>query len=142
MYLFNVHISILSIVLSVIVFMLVGMLWYSPFLFGTIWMKLVDMPKTMTPAMRRKANISMFFMIIPALVESYVLALVILNLFAPTWKDAIHIAMLLWLGFIATTMATDHLFNSKQKPWKLFFINAGYQFFCLIIAALIIIHFR
>jgi len=124
------QINYLAVLVCAIVFMALGFFWYSPMLFAKQWMKLVkktekDIKKDAKPQMYIAA-----FVI--ALIISYMLANII-NIYQAT--GAINGAITgfwVWLGFTATTTATEYLFEGR--PRYLYFINTGYQLVAFIIA--------
>ena len=79
----------------------------------------------------------------PAYAVSFVCWLVmatVLALVAPHFGDGvgamIHMALLLWLGFAATTGLTTNVFS--DKPVRLWLIDAGYQVVSLTIMATVL----
>jgi len=107
--------TFLAIVVSAVVGMVVGALWYSPLLFGKTWMKLMGLTKSsMDKAKKKGMGKSYFTMFISLLVMAYALSL-FLNV------DGLMGAFWIWLGFIATIMFGSVIWEGK--PLKLYFIN-------------------
>ncbi len=131
-------VNIWGVVLSAIAAMIIGMLWYSRVLFGKKWSKLVGMTPDMEAAARKRGNKSYPVMFVAALVTAYILGLFINNMFVPTLNSALLVAFFAWLGFVATSMSGEYLFNAKLKPWMLYAINAGYQLVTLLVSAVIL----
>jgi hypothetical protein len=46
------------------------------------------------------------------------------------------VGIAVWAGFVMTTQLTDKLFG--RRPWKLFFINTGYQLVCYLVMGAIL----
>jgi hypothetical protein len=141
MHIFAVPVNLWSVLLGAVAAMILGMIWYGP-LFGKKWMQLVGMtPDTMADA-KKGALKSYVFMFIAALVTAYVLGVFLNGVATFFIKDALVVAFVAWLGFIATSMSADYLFNAKPKPWTLYLINAGYQLGNLLLMAVIYYYLR
>ncbi|MES2437215.1 MAG: DUF1761 domain-containing protein [Patescibacteria group bacterium] len=134
-------INVLPVVLAAFSTMVIGMLWYSPVMFGTKWMQLVGMTAEMTPEAKKRAKFAYVFMAISAVVMAYVLALFIENMFVLSMNGALTIALFAWVGFVATSMTGEYLFNAKPKPWALYILNSGYYLVALLANAIIIFTF-
>ena len=97
--------------------MIIGFLWYSKMLFGATWMKLSGISE----ANMKKANSNMPIlygtMFVASLVMAYVLAHFAKYAGAATLTDGAVAGFWAWLGFVATTMLSSSLFESK--PIKL-----------------------
>lgn len=133
--------EIFGVVLATVAFMIIGMFWYSPMLFGKKWMEAVGMTQEMASAAKKNTTASYVYMTISALVMTYILALFIKNLFIPSLFQAAMVGVLAWIGFIATSGSSEHLFNAKPKPWMLYYINTGYYLISLIISSAILFIF-
>ncbi len=134
------NVNIWGVIISAVAFMVLGSLWYSPLLFGKQWMKLLGLTPDMKPH-KKSIVLSYVGMTVSALVMAYVESVFMKNMFVTWQKDAFHVALLLWVGFIATSSAGEYLFNPKPKMWRLYWINAGYYLVQLVIGAFIIFHF-
>jgi hypothetical protein len=139
---YSYSVNSLAVLLLVIASMVIGSLWYSPFLFGTIWMKLVGMTPEMKPEIKKTANKAYALMLIPSLVMAYVLALIIKNMFIRDLGMALLVGFFIWLGFVATTGSSEYIFNAKPKPWTLYLINVSYQLVNILVGACIVFWLR
>ena len=114
--------------------MVIGALWYSPLLFGTIWLKLIG--KTADDITKQDANRSMMFSVIPGVLLSVLMA-VLLGFIGPrTVLDAIGIATLVSAGFIG--MSALNLVIYEGRSFKLLLINVGYSLVSLNVLAVIL----
>ncbi len=141
MYIFSVNVW--GVLLGAALAMVLGMIWYGP-LFGKKWMQLVGMTAEVSTAAKKRAQTSYIFMTVSALLTAYVLAIFIKNLIVvySTPYQSLLVAFCAWLGFIATSMSHEYLFNAKPKPWMLYVINAGYNLVSLLLMALAIFWLR
>lgn len=132
---FDVDINYLAILVAALIPMVLGMPWYDPHTpTGKAWMKWMKIdhndPASKAQAKKEmpKAMIGMF---ISALVMSCVLAHFIVFTRATTFLLGIETGFWLWLGFIATSMASAVFFT--KKPWKIFWIDSGFYLVALVL---------
>lgn len=127
----------LPILASGVFYMLLGMLWYSPFLFGNSWMKLSGLTKESMeekkPQMARIYFVSFIFAIASVWILSYLFD----QLFITETFGAIGFAVTLWLGFSGLLTAGEYLYLSNS--WTLFLINSGFRLLFLVGSAIILV---
>ena len=138
----DIPINYLAILASGIAAMAIGFLWYGP-LFGKMWSDLmgwgVKTPEELAE-MQRKARPAYAITFVASLVMAYVLAHALV--FASTYLNVSGIwAGLMggfwnWLGFVAPVTIGTVLWDGK--PWKLWFINAGYWLVQLLVMGVIL----
>ncbi len=115
-------ITIGAVALCVIAYMILGMIWYSHILFGTVWAKLTGrgaekLQNEDTTKMYGLSAISAFVM---AFVLNYVMAEVEVQ----SYPEALLLGFMLWLGFTFTSTLVNNTFQGR--PRKLLFIDSGY----------------
>lgn len=125
-----IPINYMAVILAAIVQMALGALWYGP-LFGKPWLSAVGFTDEHIKAVKAKGmGGSYTLMAVGALVMSWVLATFIGSAEAHygIWSAGFgaHIAVLLWLGFVAPVTLGSVLWEGRS--WKLWFLNAGYYF--------------
>ena len=125
-------ISFLAVIVAAIVSFVVGMLWYSPVLFGKIWMKHMkiteeDMQKSKEEGMTKQILLGF----ITSLVAAYSFGL----LDAMSTAGVFYIAFVVWLGFQVTIFFENVLW--EKKPFPLFVISAGYKLATVMATALV-----
>lgn len=122
-----VPINLMAILVAAIAAVILGSVWYGP-LFGKKWMHLMGIAMNPTPENKRKMMKSYVLMFIGTLLMAYVLAHVLIFSMAymnTAGLDAgITAGIWVWLGFVAPTTVGMVLWEGK--PWKLWFIVAGY----------------
>ena len=131
------NVSILGLIISVILNMGVGMLWYGP-IFGEMWMKLVgitkkDIEKAMKTGMQKTYALALF----SAFIMSYVTGIMITNFGAETVFEGMLIGFVLWIGFIATTMFNRVLW--ENAPTKLYLIQISHFLVVLMLTSIIFV---
>lgn len=123
-----------AILVCIISNMVIGALWYSPVLFGNVWLKLIG--KKPEDISKEDANKSMMLSIIPAALSIIFLALTLAFVNASTILDALIISTLMSLGFIGMSALNLVLFEGRS--FKLMVLNVGYSFVAFNIAAVIL----
>ena len=130
-----------AVLASVILFQVIGSLWYSPFLFGKKWMSLMGVtPEKMQDAKKEKVKMVKQYSvnIFSSLILTYAMAVFVSYSVVATIPSGILIALVLWIGFVATTNAMEYIWNVNNKPWELYFINTGYYLVAMIIVGIVL----
>ncbi len=121
-----VQVNLLAVLACGVAAMVLGSLWYSPLLFGNIWMKELGIKKeAMTDSMKKKMIVSYIFGFIGSLVTAYVLGQMIAYNSLDTFAKAVWLGLFIWLGFIAPVSLGGVLWEGKSV--KLYFINNFYN---------------
>jgi hypothetical protein len=136
----NVEVNILAVLLAGVASMAVGMLWYSPLLFGNQWMKLMGLTKKSMEGAKDELGKIYGISFVASLVMAYVLSHVMAmseNFFGyPRMTTALTSAFWMWLGFVAPVQLTEVLYGGKK--WSLYGINTGYQLMSLLAMGLVL----
>jgi hypothetical protein len=114
-----------AIIASTIVYMIIGFIWYSKWVFGKIWMKLNKEPK------KTRMFLAHFGSIVSAFVISFVMSYFIRHLHVHNFFYGALVGFSAWLGFVLTTNLAGALYAAK--PVKLFLIDAGYFLIAFIV---------
>lgn len=122
-----------SILVVAIANMLLGSLWYSPVLFGQLWMKLSHHHSPPKKGMM-KAYIGGF---ITAFVTAFVLSYFFSKFGIYTMAEASCFAFMVWLGFLATAGFGGVLW--EKKPVKLYLIHVGFSLVSLQVMSWILV---
>jgi len=115
-----------------IVYMFIGTVWYGA-LFQKQWMVAAGFDphnKHKMDEMKKKSAPAMIGSFLCSLVVAYVLAHIIDYAMAKTVMDGMITGFWCWLGFMATTMLVNNLY--ENRPINLWVINAGYMFFSML----------
>src|SRR3989344_2984814 len=127
-----VDVNFFEIVVSAVVIMIIGMIWYSKSLFGRVWMRSIGMSeKDIKKAKSNGMASSMIIAFVAALVMSFVLAHVVAYTDASNVIEGAVSGFWVWLGFIATTMINRVLW--EKASWTSYLINAGYYLIALLV---------
>jgi uncharacterized SAM-binding protein YcdF (DUF218 family) len=111
--------------------MVIGFLWYSPFLFAKPWMVAMGYDpedKAKAAEMQKSAGPLYGISFLASLLTAFILGKIIYNLTIDSPFYGMKVGFAVWLGFVMTVQLTDKLFG--KRPMKLFLINTGYQLVC------------
>lgn len=76
------------------------------------------------------------FSFVSTLLTAYVIALCINAMLITNIEEGVLLGSILWIGFVATTMANGVLF--QHMVWELFLINGGYQLASILVMSIIL----
>lgn len=127
-------INYLAVLVSAVVFFIIGGLWYSPIMFANSWIKEIGLSDEQVKAMKEKGPGAKPFIIsfVGGLVMAFVTAHMV-DFMKVVFGDSgmsnlaigLTTAFWMWLGYIATYTLNSVAYENKS--WKLYFINNGYQ---------------
>jgi hypothetical protein len=130
-----VDINWMAVVVSALVYVGIGMIWYGP-LFGKQWMALMGYTKKNMKDMKLTPKQAMFGGLISSLVLSAVLSKFVDIYGAVNVPMALKLAFCVWLGFVATFQLGGFLW--ENKPFKLFVLNTAHALVSLMVMASIL----
>lgn len=130
-----------AILTAAVAAIVIGTVWYGP-LFGKQWMRIIGiaMPGEMTRAVKQSMMKSYAIQTIATLIMSFVLAHMLY--FAMTIMDTEGVfagltwAIWIWLGFVVPATLGSVLW--ENRPWKYWFITAGYYLVTLCVMSAIL----
>ena len=124
-------VNLLAILVSGVIAMIIGFLWYGP-LFGKVWIKLSTIsPKQMKEMKKKSIGKSYFLAFLGILLMSYILSLLVSYFSATTFEQGAWLGFLLWAGFFVTSKLQMMLWEGK--PFKLYLLNVIQDLFVLVI---------
>lgn len=123
------EINYLTILACGVLAMILGALWYSPLLFGNIWMRINNMSMPSREDMAKMQR-----EMIPTYIIQFVMSLTLVYVlvhFIKGWTDVsgIEAALWIWLGFVVPTLASSVLWTNESRNDKFsrFAVQAGYN---------------
>lgn len=130
----DIQINMLAVLVAGVVNMIVGTIWYSPSVFGKLWMK----ENAIKESDAKSANMGQSYLVtfIGALVMAYALALVMRYTAASTAVEGLKIGLWLWLGFCAVIPLNDVIFGKKSNT--LYGLNIFYYLVIIVINSMIL----
>jgi hypothetical protein len=129
--------GLIFLIIATIARFVVGMLWYSPVLFGKPWLKAHGKGADFKP---KGAGKELTVAFVFGLISTIVLALFVVNPIANNVLIGIVVALLMWVGFVLPAHVYKHIFAMPEKKPSLtiFFIDATQELAALIVAAIIL----
>jgi hypothetical protein len=131
------HVSVWAWVLGGLSAILVGMIWYSPFLFGPAWGKALGVSEKEMAKGRAKV---MPVLLVVSLLTAYILAIFTVYFMHYTGKSAMmsgfDTAVLAWFGLAGTALVAHDVFD--PRPRAKLYINLGNRLVTLVVMGLII----
>ena len=125
------HINFWAVLISAVIYFLLGWAWHSNLLFGKTWIKLMGydkLSKKEKQAMMAKAKYGFGFAFLTAILTTYCLAYLVITVsnfyHSSGIFSGLQAGFWTWLGFVATTQLSGVLW--ERKPFKLYAINASY----------------
>ncbi len=123
----------ISVIVATLVYFVLGAIWYSPVLFGNIWMKLRDLnPETM----EQPNPIIYLYSFILQFIAVVSLALFITALGVDSAGNGALIGFGAGAGFVFSLAGTTGIFT--EIPMKLHFLDNGYHVVGLVLAGLVL----
>ena len=117
------QINYLAVLVCTAIPMALGALWFSPVLFGNVWMKGTGLKEE--DISKGDSTRGMIVGAINSFIGAVVLASFIIMTNTSTFGRGMHIGALVAIGFVATVSLTNSMFEKKSlKVWR---INAGYH---------------
>jgi len=129
-------VNYVAVLVAAIAGFVIGFIWYSPKVFGKMWMTLSGIDKEAKEKEKKGMGKNIVFGFISTLVMSFVLAVFIGMAGANTLAAGAQTAFWLWLGFIATVNLGSVLWEGK--PFKLYVLNSAHWLVALLVMGEII----
>ncbi len=139
MFLDDVPINYMGVAVATIIYYVIGLIWYSPWIFGNQWGRHEESVKENQEHFYSHPFVSYLTEFVISLIIAYVLAVFIQISQAEEIVEGITIAFWVWIGFIATTHFSAVLWG--RKTVKHFLIHAGFILVGLMAMGAIITYF-
>jgi len=114
-----------AVLVAAIVSYAIGAVWHSPIGFGKQWMRMMGLTAEKMRSMPLTAKQAMVLGFFVTVLVAFVLAYFMNVTGAVDISSALQLGFLVWLGFLAPTLANGWLWEGKSL--KLFLFNAAYQ---------------
>ena len=124
--------DVFAILASAVAYMVIGFLWYSPLLFGNIWLKL----KKINPRDLKGQGRVMAVSVINAVILAFSLAFVFDLMNIQNIINGFFLVIFIWIGLVLPFTTNEMIFGNKNK--KLFLLDSANQLFTLIAMSLIL----
>ena len=94
-----------------------SLLWYSPFLFGNIWLALRNAPVHPLPGW------TFLFAPLREIISAFLLTHLIVRLGVNNWKNALGLGFVLWFSFYFVQLTGAVMWDNL--PWQLGLVHSG-----------------
>lgn len=127
----------LAALVSAIVYFLLGLLWFSPVLFGQMWREeLQKLNLPINPPNAADLKLKMGLSFLGNFVAALAMALLVHVTGSATLHSGLELGLLVGIGFIATSMGCSSIWANKSL--KLALIKIGYPVVGTVITAIIL----
>ena len=132
------QVTFLPIVAAALANVIVGMIWYNPYVFGGAWMRLSGMTPEQVERGRRRMPIHALAGFLASILIAYVM-----SYFGVAWGvfdgvGALQLAFWCWIGFSAPVLLNSVIW--EQRPFRLYLINAIYWLVAFMVMALALLY--
>ncbi len=113
-----VNVNYVAVLVTGVISVIIGMLWYSPVMFGKLWMKWSNFPTKMTKAQeathKKAAKRGMIISVFVGIITAYILAVILRLIGDAGAVGGAQIGLLIAVGFVATTSINAVLWENKS----------------------------
>lgn len=132
----DVQVNWLAVLLAALSTLAVGSVWYTPKVFGNLWMRLTKVK----PGKDSSPGLAIGLSFVASFLTAYILAHVAFlahNFFGNSFlQDALSTGFWLWLGFTAARLFVHDIF--ERRPLQLTVLNAAHECVTIMVMAFII----
>ncbi len=125
---------ILPVFLGIVFYMILGAIWFSPKLFGNLYMQ------SSASMMQEPSVMQLLGAILNGFVLSVVFNEILIRTKVTQWHRALGLGFVLWLGFALTALFPGLVW--KTMGLNLFLIVSGYMLLVTWVIALVLVLFR
>lgn len=137
---FFFHINWLAVLVATLAYFMLGAIWYSKSVFGSMWARLIKLDMS-DPNLKKGMGKMMAATFLLVLLTTFGLALFIVKInFKANFIYGIEIGLLTGLCYASTAVSINYVY--ENKPLALYFINNGYHIIGHVVAATILIMWR
>ncbi|MEX2008515.1 MAG: DUF1761 domain-containing protein [Candidatus Spechtbacterales bacterium] len=126
-------VTLLAVLVAAAASYAIGSLWYSPLLFGKVWMKYVGRSEEQLKAGMKMAMVGGA---VASIVMAFGVAVITGMTGAATIAEGITLGFWLWLGFVLAVSLMNVFYEGQKK--QVFLIFNGYQLLALLVMGAII----
>ena len=132
----DLQVNLIGVLLASFASMVLGFLWYSPFLFGKAWMAYSGVGEAGVQEMKKKGMALAYGLaFVNGLVMNAVLGVLLNLVYVENLLDTILLSVMVWVGFVATVFVSGILWEKKKLQFVA--INAGHYLVSIIVSGII-----
>lgn len=133
----EIQVNFLAVLVAAILDMGLGMLWYSKFVFGKLWMKMIGKTEEEFKETGNTAGVAYVANTLASVVMAFVLAHVVKISGATDYTMAIQTGFWMWLGFVVAGILPAYVFEDRKKG--LFLLYIAYKLLSILAMAALLI---
>lgn len=111
-----------AILVTWLINIIVGSLWYSPLGFGKSWKSHTGVDMLKIP--QNEATKTIGFVALSAAIQAFTLAIILSSLGVATVVDGLAAGLILWFGLVTATTVGVTLYS--RRSWKFLWMNSSY----------------
>ncbi len=125
---FGSGVNLLAVLVAGVSYFILGGLWYSPLLFGRLWLRVIDKSEA---EIKEQGGAGPAFAVSFAscLLASFTLASILT--FTETLASGLATSLMLWLGFVAASNAAPYFYEDRPKALYLIYVSYSLTGFLL-----------
>lgn len=131
--------SFISVLVAAIVSVAIAFLWYHEKVFGTTFMRYMNLTPEQSARGKKRMLLSTLFAFLSSVVAAYVLFYFGRAWMVSDWVGAVELGIWVWLGFVAPPMLGMVLW--EMKPIRYYAIVAGYWLVAFVAMAVVLVLF-
>lgn len=121
----------LGVIAGNIALLVIGFVWFMPQVFGSRWIAYMG-----RPGEQLRPGPDFILSILSGTLNSFVMAVLALNLKATTAGDGILLGLVVWAGFFLSYMTANTVF--AKRSWGLWGIDVGHALVAQLVLAVIV----
>ncbi len=131
------EITLLPILAAAIGNLILGMIWYNPKVFGTIWMRGAGITPERAEMGKKRMPLMALLGVIAAMLIAYVMNHFGIAWGVFDWIGGVELGFWIWIGFVVPILMGSLLW--EQKPFSYFAINAAYWLTSLVMMGVVLV---
>jgi len=124
-------VNLVGVIVGHVPLLLIGFVWFMPKVFGDRWIALMG-----RPGEQLRPGPDFVLSILSGTLNSFVMAVLALNLKATTAGDGILLGLVVWAGFFLSYMTANTVF--AKRSWTLWGIDVGHALLAQVVLAFIV----
>lgn len=120
-----------GVIVGNIALLVIGFVWFRPQVFGNRWIAYIG-----RPGEQFKPGPDFVLSILSGTLNSFIMAVLALNLKATTAGDGILLGLVVWAGFFLSYMTANTVF--AKRPWGLWGIDVAHALVAQVVLAVIV----
>ena len=135
------NLNYITMVVATIAGMVVGFIWYAPFAFGKVWLRLKEQNGNETQREKENKPTWPIYLLsgLGTLASAFALSVIFNSIIIVGIWGILIAAFVVWIGFFVPVKLSDFIYGGESPV--LFLISAGHYLLAIIIMAFIIAFF-